>query len=308
MAQHIYRPTEPYYDPTDEMDAALDADRVSSTDNPVAYLDHLMARNDIGRDERDAGDILLAMAAKARMPGGTAAAMVNYPTRDAAGAWSTARCTRAALEAKVKAALAAIRSDRRRREVDRFICRDELADTTAQLSFGLEDVARHFWPVTRATHQRNGVTLAGEGPQPQRVTQVPLETLFARRVITDIQHAAGQRYYSDWYHSGLSGIGGIDYSASNGSGAGSAPHMMPLTGLMAIKRADHRKARAALTEQQRRLMEAVVLEERSFTEAAKDATGVGRKAEALRIGGQVLRSALDVLAAQYGLVATRRAA
>lgn len=307
MAQHIYRPTEPYYDPTEAMDSALDEGRPDSANDPVVYLDWLLARNDIGKDERDAGAIMCDMAAKARITGGSPHKMFAYLTRRPDGVWGKERAVRSAIEAKVKEALAAVRVERRRRELDRLICRTELCDTTAQLSFALEDVANHFWPVAKTTHQRNGITLAGNGPALPRLMQSPLDILRVRGVVDETQHAAGQRYYSDWYHSGLSGIGGIDYSGVTSRGAGSAPHMMPLTGLMAVKRADHRKARALLTDGERRIVETVVLEERGLAEAGREATGRGRKADALRRGGDLLRSALDRLARHYGFVAGARA-
>lgn len=318
MAHHIYRPSEPYHDPSDALDDALDT-LPSSTENPVAYLDCLVAANDIGTDERDAGVILYGMTWRADLPGARQSAMTIYPWRDKAGKWADQRCVRSVLQERVKDALASIRSDRRREEVKRFILRRPLEDTTAQLSLGLWDVSRAWWPSHQATYQRNGITLVGRDPAAvaqvaandnapaRRAVASPLDTLLARGVITDTQHTAGQRYYSDWYHAGLSGIGAIDYSAANGAGAGSAPHMMPLTGLMALKRAEHRKARAALADQERAVLEAVVLEERSFTEAAKDATGIRNKQPALREGKRLLSAALSALERHYGLTNVRAA-
>lgn len=39
-----------------------------------------------------------------------------------------------------------------------------------------------------------------------------LDLLLARKQITADQHRVGLMFYRDWYHSGLSGIGAIDYS------------------------------------------------------------------------------------------------
>lgn len=305
MAQHIYRPTEPYYDPPEAMDSALDEGRPDSANDPVVYLDWLLARNDIGPDERDAGVIMCDMAAKARITGGSQHKMFAYLTRRPDGVWGKERAVRLAIEAKVKEALAAVRVERRRRELDRLICRSELCDTTAQLSFALEDVANHFWPVAKTTHQRNGITLAGKGPALPRLMQSPLDLLRTRGVVDEAQHTAGQRYYSDWYHSGLSGIGGIDYSGATGGGTGSAPHMMPLTGLMAVKRADHRKARALLTDGERRTVEAVVLEEKSLRDVALMLPG--RLSVAQTTERELLIRGLNSLSHHYGMRAHRSA-
>lgn len=69
------------------------------------------------------------------------------------------------------------------------------------------------------THERGNkgemrkeeVEIDGKKQRVYRMMDI-LDLLFTRKQITDDQYRVGMIFYRDWYHSGLSGIGAIDYS------------------------------------------------------------------------------------------------
>lgn len=66
--------------------------------------------------------------------------------------------------------------------------------------------------VARANGAVDIVTLKDEKAQVYKVMSL-IDLMMKRGQINSDQHRAGSRFYADWYHSGLSGAGAIDYSA-----------------------------------------------------------------------------------------------
>lgn len=302
--------------------------------SPLALLAALSSSQDISPDERDAGEHVARLASfvysRPAADGAT-----HIPTRDADGRCSNPLMRGQAIKARLEAALAAVRTDSRRKAVTlALIARDRSAvwaDTSA-LSCGLEDLSRHFWGAAKtATVSKGGVTLAAvtEDATPERLVHAndnhvmvegvrrivdsPFARMHARRQldpdsgINDILFSAGRNYFQSFYYAGLGGIAGIDYSRIGGGGSDSSPaHLIPKSEFALHHRQQFRSARVALGERYREVVDPIVLEDGTVTAVAAQFRGTAPAINA--IAKERLNVGLRRLAVFYGLMRDARAA
>jgi hypothetical protein len=305
-----------------------DSPRTLTGLSPLALIASLSASGDISANERDAAEIVARMASfvysRPAADGAT-----HIPMRDAGGRWSNPLMRGMDIKIKLEAALDAVKTPRRRRDVTLALVaseRDTEWHDTVRLSAAFGDIARHFWPAgTKATHQRNGVTLPGTGPQDatperlqhandnlveegvRRIVDSPFARMHLRSQldpddgINEILFSAGRNYHQDFYYSGLGGISGIDYSRVGGGGGDVTPtHHMPRSEFALRHRLQFRSAREALGERYRPVVDAVVLEESTISSAAANFTGSTDARQAT--AKERLNVGLRRLAVFYGLM------
>lgn len=155
----------------------------------------------------------------------------------------------------------------------------------------IEDVA-----IARATH---AIAL------PERNTQAPVERLARRGDLDPDTQLAGlllttaQRYYGDWYLSGLSGLSAIDYDRTGGGTDANPAYMMPVTERQAQRREAWRAARLALGERYAAVVDPVVLEEQYLSQIASE---YKNRAVSIAVLKERLNVGLRRLAVHYGLM------
>lgn len=295
---------------------------------PMSTLATLAANDDIASIERDAGQIIHELG-KHAYSGKDPGKSVWFNWRNPNGTWSQVRCQQREAKLKLEAALAAIRTDERRRVVTvALVAREPELRPEALHTFaaGLEDVTRHFWGAAAIpTTKRRGVTLPrvsilDNSPTPERLMQAandntpgvfssPFHRMFERgqldkdEAINELLYSAGVRFYQDWYGSGLAGgLGSMDYSrpiVDGGSGAEAT--QMPRTAREAARRQAFRAAVALLKPLELKMLEAVVLSEKTVREVAVGVTGIGRLVNAQKEAMALLVSGLRRLVREYGL-------
>jgi hypothetical protein len=114
--------------------------------------------------------------------------------------------------------------------------------------------------------------------------------------------AAGEKYYADWYDSGMGGLQAIDYGKVSG-GQGGSGSSMPASRLAAQARANYRAARKAIPAKYRRPVESVLLEGQSDLVAiGKAATGAASPHTARSVAIERFTAGLYLLALHYKLV------
>ena len=142
-------------------DTANHAPRTPANDNlnrHLATIARLHADGDISTDERDAAEIYSRMGCWL-LSRPTHDGSAHIPQRTADGKWARPLMRGQDPLGAYNATNAPIRPDTRRRAVTlALVARDEGHYEPAALSCGLEDLAKHYWPVARATTSRNGVT------------------------------------------------------------------------------------------------------------------------------------------------------
>lgn len=314
---------------------ALAEPDTAKPETPLALLARLSAGNAISPDERDAGEMLARMAAFVMgRPSATGAHAI--PLRDAEGKWSEPVLRGQEIKARYEAALAAIRTDARRRAVTiGLVARERDTEWTEALtdalSCGLEDLVRHFWPSVapaRATITINGVSLpsvarGNEDATPERlakaandntigkdgvrrITESPFARMHARGQldpdagINEILYSAGRNYFQNWYYGGLAGISGIDYSRIGSGGDGKA-NMLPRSEFALGHRERWRAAREDLGPRYSEIVDPIVLEERTIADI-RGATGYKHDGTASAVTKERLNTALRRLAVFYGLM------
>ena len=314
----------------------VSATTVSSTtatlpaDQPLALLAALAEAKDIAAIERDAGQIFHELG-KIAFSGKDPGKSVWYSMRNPNGTWSQVRCQQREAKLRYEAAAEAIKTDERRRVVvQALVAREPRFNPAARhsLAAGLEDVARHFWGAKAiAITKRKGVTLAAvpsidNGPTRERMRQAandndprasgvfrsPFHRMFERgqldkdEAINELLYSAGVRFYQDWYYSGLAGgLGSFDYSKPIVDSSGGESSHMPRTMREAARRQAFRAAVAVLEPLELKMLEAVVLEEKTVREVASAVTGIGRLVNAQREALALLVSGLRRLVREYGL-------
>lgn len=286
------------YDPTASMDEAIDAALalrdLNRTDSAVSTLMRLYIDGEISMDQCDAGEIVATLAKLANMPGGKPAGMVTYPFRPPASpegsrSWGVATKQRSEVGRMLEAALAAIKTDRRRQAVTRLLVnREPVEDTLAQVAAGLADLAGHFWPTSARAIVRSGATGLNDAT-PERLAKAEetlvdkagarwlvdgFERMFMRGQLDDdedvneILHAAGLRYAEEHFRAGMTPLGAIDYSRATVDGDG----QLPMSERMEIFRQRYRAARAAMGERYAPVVEGVVIEGRTIRELGLEHT------------------------------------
>jgi hypothetical protein len=315
----------------------LSATTTLPTNQPLALLAALTAAKDIAAIERDAGQIfhdLGKLAFNGKVPGKS----VWYSMRNPNGTWSQVRCQQREAKVRYEAAAEAIRTDERRRVVvQALVAREPRFNPASRhsLAAGLEDLTRHFWGAKAiSTTRRNGVTLAAvpsidNGPTPERMRQAandndpraggvfrsPFHRMFERgqldkdEAINELLYSAGVRFYQDWYYSGLAGgLGSFDYSKPIVDSSGGESSHMPRTMREAARRQAWRAAVALLAPIELRMIEAVVLGEKTVEEVCVKITGTGRVSNARREAKSILVQALTNLVKLYGLAGFKQVA
>jgi hypothetical protein len=141
-----------------------------------------------------------------------------------------------------------------------------LTDWRAQYGQYLTDVQGDYGPIGRLGTANDNRPPANDNRR-KKHTQTPFERMCDRgeldseASISEVIYAAGKRYYSDWYLSGLSGLSAIDYSRVGGGGETSPAHYTPVSERQAERRAAHRAARVALGDEYAKFVEPIVLED-----------------------------------------------
>lgn len=307
-----------------------------ATMQPLTTLAALAESLDISSIERDAGQIIHDLG-KLAYSGKDPGKGVWFNFRNPNGTWSQVRCQQRETKQRLEAALAAIRTDDRRKVVTAaLVAREPILRPEALHTFaaGLEDVTRHFWGAASIpTTKRNGISLArvsildDNTPTPERLLKAdndnvpgvfasPFHRMFERgqldadEAINELLYSAGVRFYQDWYHGGLSGgLGSFDYSKPivSGGGGNEATHM-PRTAREAARRQAYRAAVALLNPMELKMLEAVVLGEKTVREVAR-ATGLrGTDAAVQADAKALLVSGLRRLVREYGLAQLPKAA
>ena len=137
-----------------------------------------------------------------------------------------------------------------------------------------------------------------------RVTDAPLERMFARRQlssderIAEARYEAGRRWRNDWHMSGLSGPGAINYAATV-RGEGNSPWGMPVSVRAAEARQQFRKAFRALGATAR-VVGAIVLDETDTVDVGRYVTQRRDRTRAIAAAMEQLRDGLHHLAVHYG--------
>jgi hypothetical protein len=113
---------------------------------------------------------------------------------------------------------------------------------------------------------------------------------------------AGEKYYADWYGSGMRTLQAVDYGKVRGAQGGSGSHLPP--GRIAAKcREDYRAARAALPDKYRTVVELVLLQDQSDLVAiGKAATGSAVPSTCRTVAIERFTFGLYLLAKHYGLL------
>lgn len=140
----------------------------------------------------------------------------------------------------------------------------------------------------------------------------PLDRMYKRGQLdanpdyNETLYAAGRRYYTDWCEGGMVGVGAMNYEKPIVSG-GSNSFGVPLSERMAIRRQAYAKARAAVPKRLIGILEAVVLDGRTLSDAGIANTKHKSQTTAGAVAGERLQMALEALAYHYGLHARRAA-
>jgi len=110
---------------------------------------------------------------------------------------------------------------------------------------------------------------------------------------------AGEKYYADWYGSGMSTLKAIDYGKVSGGKCGSGSHVPP--GMMAAKRReDYRAARSSLGAKYRKPVELILLEGQSdLVEVGKAISGSASPHTCRSVAIERFTAGLYMLALHY---------
>jgi hypothetical protein len=159
----------------------------------------------------------------------------------------------------------------------------------------------------RIAHAGEGFnTVIVQGERKTRIDDAPFDRMKARRDlnddrdINDMLYEAGDRWLRDWYLSGLSGVGAINYGRA-GTGEGDTPWSMPTTEKAMRHRQAFRAARLVLTEEERTIVGGIVLDQRTAYDIGREVFGARRRVFVLDAAMTSLRAGLKALARHYGL-------
>jgi hypothetical protein len=113
---------------------------------------------------------------------------------------------------------------------------------------------------------------------------------------------AGEKYYADWYGSGMSPLKAIDYGRISGGKIGSGSHVAP--GMMVAKRREqYRAARAELPEKIRKVVELILLQDQSdLVAVGKAVTGSAVPSTCRTVAIERFTFGLYLLAKHYAMV------
>ncbi|MER8481187.1 hypothetical protein [Mesorhizobium sp. M1322] len=311
-------------DPRDELHDNLD-----KTDElpiePLRLIATMAADGSLTSEERDAATILHKMA---RVGQSTLRDEGSYAWRDADGKWSTVREPRKATAGKVDEALLGIRASHRRVAVRHaLVAVSPLADldNLSPLAAGIEDLAAYWWSAkSKAPVRVTGISLArvSFGEKREETAEVGNAAGSPRRLIDGFErmatrkqlsadpklngllHAAGLRYESEFRQTGLSPLGAIDYSRTYVDGS-SGP---TISERAEAARRKFAAAQGAMTPDQARVVNAVVLAGRALADVGVEVTAYKQRDMAAAVAKERLVNGLTALAYGYGLLERRRAA
>lgn len=325
---------EPSHDPTKAIAKALDAGAQPTTPvEPLRLLLFLLQNYDLSIAERDAGEIFhrIASASISELPATT---RHDIPWKNAEGKWSRKVMTRNQAKAALEIALAAIKSDNRRRAVMAALgARETSVDWASphRLVAGLEDLARHWigWQQPAKTVvNRHGVTMPKSlGPNDatdermgkaendndlsvvngaRRINNWPFERMKARKQIdrdagiNELLFAAGLRYFQDWHFAGMSEIAVFDPAkpmVDGGRQPGGAIPERQLERMQAFS-----EACEALGHRYRQVVDPIVIEEKTVADIRHSLTGHRDRTAATAVAIERLNTGLRRLAVHYGLM------
>jgi hypothetical protein len=140
----------------------------------------------------------------------------------------------------------------------------------------------------------------------RRFTDTPLQRLAKRgQLFPDADTnkrllEAGERYYADWYLSGMSPIGSFDPTRVYAGGGGGSNCGMPASVMQAKRRASHRAARAVLGKLYAAVVDPIILHEQEPVAVGRVVANVKAETLARAIATERLRAGLYMLARHYG--------
>jgi hypothetical protein len=128
----------------------------------------------------------------------------------------------------------------------------------------------------------------------------PLERVFARKLVTQRQYSAGQKYRHHWYHAGLSGsLGSIDVNRVFSDDLGGFSGMAK-TDQQLFHRQCYRQAVQAVGKIGSHVLEWTVCREMPIDEVGYS-LGWSSRPQAFAAGVERMRSALDDLCRIWGI-------
>jgi hypothetical protein len=155
----------------------------------------------------------------------------------------------------------------------------------------------------RLKHAGTDATIGENGVR--YIADTPLERLANRNSLSSDKDQnrrlleAGQRYYRDWYLSGMDTLAAMDMSREGGTGAAGGPGM-PSSEAQASRRQSWRDASEALGDRLRAVVDAIVLHEQADLVALGQEVTIYRKRETARaVVLDRLIAGLEVLAKHY---------
>lgn len=324
---------EPSYDPTDAVNAALDAARPPTTPTePRKLLGLMLQRLDISTAEHDAGSIFARLASMA-IAEVAPTNRFDLDWKSADGKWSRRVVTPPEAAKLRDFALSTIRTDNRRKAVMLALGARETSldwDKAHRLVAGLEDLARYWIGGQQPTPtfvNAHGVTmpkLLGENDATlERLAKAendtdfdvvngarvmrdsPFERMRLRRQLdpnpelNETLYAAGLRYFQDWHLAGMGGIATPDLARPMVDGGKVAAGSIPERRLDRLQ--SHANARAKLGPRYYPIVEDVVIEGRRIRDVAD---GGQARASAKR----TLTTGLRILAVHYGMMGDAKVA
>lgn len=291
----------------------------------LKVLAGLAANDDITPDQRDAGEIYhhLGRIALSDTPSST---QVSYKWRYKTGAWSVLFVKAHEARKAFRYAEEAISTPAALQVTNLLLTAREARfheDNIELLSLGLTRLTRHFWGAAGIS-RRNGVSLASVGgidtATPERLakaandnvklpgnltrlTDWPFHRMYSRgqldpdNGVNEDLYAAGFRYYTDWYHSGMSSYSSPDMSRPIVDQSHQSRE--PIGEQQLIRRRLYREARAVLGDRFREVVEPIVLEDKTAGEIAFSVTRHKSEKQAVAVTMERLNNGLRVLSSHY---------
>lgn len=316
---------EPGYDPTDDIIAALDADKPEpEAIDPPKFLLELFINDVISNDERDAGEIILSCVAASRGAN-------SYRWRDTIGGWADIEAKPHQASARLKDWLGSIATDMRRRAVvQALVAREPSRPIGHQFKAGIEDLVARFWGrrvVAASTNSRGHklpkIKLLGENDAtPERLRHANDNDVTAdgaRRVkegflrlfnkgkldpdplMNQLLYAAALRYQSDHHIAGMNPLGAMNYDrpvvdGGSGGGNGNSDH----------HRDRFRRAQASMGKTFGPVVDAVVINGETLRSTGLRVTHYQHANLAGAVAGERLATGLRMLAAHYKMLVLAR--
>lgn len=293
--------------------------------SPLSVLAGLAANDDITSDQRDAGEIYHHLG-RIALSDNPPSANVSYKWRYKTGSWAVLFVKAHEARKTFRDAEDAISSTKAQQVVNSLLVAREprfYEDATNLLGLGLTRLTRHFWGADGIS-RRNGISLAAvlsvETAAPERLvraandntklpgnvvrlTDWPFYRMYSRGQldpnpeVNEDLYAAGFRFYTDWYHSGMASYSSPDLSRPIVDQSHQARE--PIGEQQLIRRRLYREARAALGERFREVIEPIVLEDKTAKDIALSVTRYKQIDTATAVTIEKLNTGLQLLRSHY---------